>query len=203
MPKKAKRPEQIRGLYSAVPHDVQDSAAYKEASHTAIHLLHDLTRQHNGVNNGHLHLAAGWLKNRGWRSADVIQRAKQELADRGLIIKTRSGGLNSGPDLWALNWLPISDPRGLDVRQTDRTWAFFSEPQKQEQRSDARNNAVPATGTGIVCSAPSNGSKCPPLSVIAAPPDGNNVNSHVPRLRGAKRIVGKAGKSGVPRTKPT
>jgi hypothetical protein len=201
MAKKTKRPEQPSGQYVALPYVVLDSVAYQGASYTARNLLIEAARQHNGQNNGHLQLSISWLKKRGWTSADVIHRAKLELIERGLILKTRLGGLNNGPDLWALNWLAISNPTGLDVRHVDRAWASFQEPDKQKKRSVARNDAVPSPGAGVTRPVPSDGSKLVSLPVVTVPSDGNNVSNHVPSSRGGvKRIVGKPGRSGRSRT---
>jgi hypothetical protein len=200
MSRKTKRPEQPSGQYTALPHAVLDSVAYQGASHTAKNLLIEAARQHNGVNNGHLQLSTSWLKNRGWSSADVTQRAKQELIERGLLVKTRSGGLNNGPDHWALNWLPISNPRGLDVRDVNRAWAFYQDSNKKKKRSVSRNSAVPSPGADTTRPIPSDGAKSVSSPVVAVPSDGNNVSNHAPSSRGGvKRIVGKPEKSGRPR----
>jgi hypothetical protein len=105
--------ESVSGTFSAMPHSVMDSYAFQGAGHPARSLLYELIRQLSGRNNGHLQLASPWLKRRGWNSADVVQRAKAELLIRQLAIKTRLGGLNAGPDLWAVTWLPISNYTGL------------------------------------------------------------------------------------------
>lgn len=192
--------EQVPGRYSAVPHSVLDCSAYTGASHTARSLSLELMRQHTGSNNGHLQLSTGWLKKRGWSSADVIQRAKTELINRKLVIKTRQGGLNAGPDLWALTWLPISDYSGLDLRAGQYhlgAWHCFVEPPKQEKHTVRRNSTVPLDGTGNPITAPSDGTKTALLSASTIPSNGNNVFTNVQLTCNRKRIVGKSGKSGV------
>lgn len=197
-----KPPEQVSGRYSAMPHTVLDSPAFMGASHPAKALLYELLRQLTGSNNGHLQLATSWLKSRGWTSADVIQRAKQELVARNLLIRTRLGGLNAGPDLWALPWLSISDYAGLDVRQGEYQvggWHRFVAPEKQKKRSVSRNSAVPSSGTGTPSAIPSPGTKTGLLAASAIPANGNNVSTHVPTMRStAKRIVGQPRKTGKP-----
>jgi hypothetical protein len=201
MSKKTKWPEQPSGLYAALPHAVLDSVAYQGASHTAKNLLIEAVRQHNGKNNGHLQLSTSWLKKRGWTSADVIHRAKLELVKRGLLLKTRFGGLNNGPDHWALNWLAISEPSALDVRHVDRAWAFYKDPEKQKKRSVPQNGAVLPARTDVPRSVPFDGSKMASLPVVAVPSNGNNEHNHVlSSCGGVKRIVGKVGKSGRPCT---
>lgn len=196
-----KPPELVTGRYGAMPHAVLDSAAFMGASHPAKALLFELLRQHTGANNGHLQLATSWLKARGWTSADVIQRAKVELVARNLLIRTRLGGLNAGPDLWALPWLPISDYTGLDMRQGEYqpgAWHRFVAPEKQKTHTASRNSAVPSHGTGTASAIPGDGTKTALLTASAIPGDGNNVSNHVPTLRGkAKRIVGQPGRTGT------
>lgn len=128
--KKQKRPiEAVDGLYSAIPHLVLDSVAFKGASYPAKSLLLELIRQHNGHNNGHLQLSFAWLKTRHWNSRDVIQRAKSELIERCLMIQTRQGGLNIGASHFAVTWLKISNYVGLDIYGKDYhpgAWTFLN-----------------------------------------------------------------------------
>ena len=201
-----KPPELVTGRYGAMPHAVLDSVAFMGASHPAKALLYELLRQHTGANNGHLQLATSWLKTRGWTSAAVIQRAKVELASRNLLVRTRLGGLNAGPDLWALPWLPISDYAGLDMRQGEYlpgAWHRFVAPEKQKTHSVSRNSAVPPHGTEGASAIPSRGTKTALLAASAIPSNGNNESNHVPALRSkAKRIVGqpRKGDAGTPIT---
>lgn len=144
---KQKRPvEAITGLYGAIPLAVLDSLAFMGASYPAKALLFDLIRQHSGKNNGHLHLSFAWLEGRGWKSRDVIQRARAELIARGLLIQTRQGGLNIGASCYAVTWLKISNFVGLDIQGKDYhpgAWAF------RDQLPTGKNaNAVPANGKG-------------------------------------------------------
>jgi 5-carboxymethyl-2-hydroxymuconate isomerase len=129
--KKQKRPvEAINGLYSAIPHAVLDSVAFKGASYPAKALIFDLMRQHDGKNNGHLHLSFSWLAGRCWKSRDVIQRARAELLKRNLVIQTRQGGLNMGASRYAVTWLAISNFAGLDVQAKSYhpgAWTFMNE----------------------------------------------------------------------------
>lgn len=161
--KKQKRPvEAIGGLYGAIPHAVLDSAAFKGASHPAKALLFDLIRQHSGNNNGHLHLSFSWLAGRGWKSRDVIQRARAELMERGLLIQTRQGGLNIGASRYALTWLQISNYVGLEIERKDYhpgAWGFMdalpiahkngsASPPAGKGNPGSRYSPLPPAGTG-------------------------------------------------------
>lgn len=115
---KTKKPaESVQGRYTALPHALLDCTAFMSASHMARSLLYELMRQHDGKNNGHLHLSTKWLKSRGWKSTNSVQRAKVELLKCQLILKTREGGLNAGADKYALTWLGITNFVGLDIVQ--------------------------------------------------------------------------------------
>jgi hypothetical protein len=144
--KKQKRPvESISGLYGAIPHGVLDSNAFKGLNYPAKALLFDLMRQHSGKNNGHLHLSFAWLAVRGWKSRDVIQRARAELIARGLLIQTRQGGLNIGASRYALTWLHITNFVNLDIEGKHYhpgAWALM------DPMPIAHKNAVPADGKG-------------------------------------------------------
>ena len=157
-----KRPvEAVDGRYGAIPHAVADSAAFMGASHPAKALLLELVRQHSGNNNGHLHLSTSWLADRGWKSRDVVQRAKTELIERQLIIMTRQGGLNMGASRFAITWLPISNYVGLHLtaKQYHRgAWSLMDPlptcrkiasavPSDGKGCTGSRNSTSPAGGT--------------------------------------------------------
>lgn len=200
---KSKKPtEAVTGRYTAIPHALLDSVAFMGASHRTRSLVFDLMRQHDGKNNGHFHLALSWLRARGWASADGVQKAKQEALERGLITKTRSGGLNIGPDRYALTWLPITNFVGLDITQKDyHPGAYLlmdklptskGDPQpapvrhaaqrtvKRNDRSARRNGTTPLDGMAEALTVPSDGTKTALFGVSTIPPDGNNVCIPVP-----------------------
>lgn len=190
--------EQVSGRYSAIPHAVMDSDAFAGASHPARSLLFELIRQHTGGNNGHLQLATGWLRRRGWTSADVVQRAKTELITRQLAIKTRLGGLNAGPDLWAVTWLPISNYAGLTevsaMTYHPGAWHFLNPPvpiPKRDERSVSRNSAVPSPGIADTLAVPSPGTVKALSDALTVPSHGNNEVTNATRAMQSRRIVGK------------
>lgn len=144
---KQKRPaESVNGLYGAIPTALLDSKAFMGASYPAKALLFDLIRQHNGSNNGRLQLSFSWLAKRGWKSRDVIQRAKAELIDRGLMIQTKHGGLNIGASWYAVSWLKISNFVGLDIQAKDYHPGAWSSMDKFPMGKNAI--AVPPDGKG-------------------------------------------------------
>lgn len=167
--KKQKRPvEAIGGLYGAIPHAVMDGVAFKGASYPAKALLFELMRQHSGKNNGHLQLSFSWLQGRGWKSRDVIQRARDELIERGLLIQTRQGGLNIGASRYAVTWLTISNFVGLEIQGKDYhpgAWGFMdtlpiakqnasTSPANGKGNPASRYSPHPSAGTGEALAVP-------------------------------------------------
>jgi len=204
MAKISRKPaESVSGSYTPLVHAVLDSVALMGASHTARSLLLELMRQHTGGNNGRLHLAQGWLRKRGWKSGDTIQRAKVELLDRGLIVQTKQGGLNVGPCLFALTWLPITNFIGLELRPSEYhkgAWHFMDKlpPVKNcEGSSVSRTGASPSGGLVESRASPPDGSKTALSGSSTSPPDGNNECLPLPPRKTSAAVVGKKGASGI------
>lgn len=202
---KGKPLEAVNGGYTPMPHAVLDSVAFKGASHTARSLLYELLRQHTGFNNGHLHLAQGWLRRRGWKSGDTIQRAKVELIERELIVQTKQGGLNIGACRFALTWVNISNFVGLEIRAAQYhrgAWNFMDTlPLGNCKGSSAtRIGSSPPSGAEQTPASPPDGSKTTLLSKVTSPPDGNNECLPPPTVRTKRPVVGKKGASGIKRS---
>lgn len=204
---KHKKPlEPCQGYYSALPHGLLDSVAFMGAGHPARSLLFDLLRQHNGRNNGHIQMAAPWMKKRGWTSNDVLHRAKLELIERGLIIQTRQGGLNAGANLYAVTWLQITNFVGLDIQSKHYhpgAWRFMDTLPvigKHKLSSASRCGTAPPDGVAEPLAAPPHGAKTALSGASPAPSNGNNEYTHtsiVPFIAKGKRpVVGAKGKSG-------
>jgi len=202
---KSKKPiEAVSGSYTPLPHALLDSTAFMGASDRAKAMLLELVRQHSGRNNGHLHLAVGWLRKRGWKSTNAIQLAKAELVDRGLAVLTRRGGLNAGPDRYALTWLNVSDYAGLDLKPgtfAPGAWLFADPPpvmskrqppppesrtKKRKASSGSGNSTVPVAGTASPLTVPVAGTKKALFAVPAVPTTGNDevTSSLPPSVRG-------------------
>lgn len=183
--------EAVSGSYTPLPHALLDSTAFIGASDRCKAMLLELIRQHTGRNNGQFQLSVGWLRKRGWKSVDAIQRAKAELQERGLAILTKKGGLNAGPDRYALTWLPITDFGNLDIRpgsyapgawrfadplpvMSKRTAPTPATRQKRKASSDSWNSAVPVGGTASPLTVPTAGTKKAVFTPPTVPYTGNN-----------------------------
>ena len=85
----------------------------------SIKLLIDLGYQYNGYNNGDLCASLSVMRKRGWNSNQQLAKALKELLERNLIAQTKQGGLNLGPNLYAITWQPINECNGkLDANPT-------------------------------------------------------------------------------------
>lgn len=208
--KNNKRPEYISGGYSAIPWMVLDSQSFIGATDKAKALLLALIRQHNGQNNGHLHLAKKWLYEKGWKCHENNSKARDELLERGLIQQTKWGGLNAGPDFFALTWLDITNYIPLDIGPHAYIRGAYSlcnlpptkrrlPPKKRNVLLDNRDSSVPTDGIADL----SPGTAIVSKKINFRSPTGTIVENNVviPLLlnKSFKRIVGVKGRSGVPK----
>lgn len=206
--KREPAPERITGGYAGIPHTVLDSPAFQGTSPRSKALLFEVMRQHNGKNNGHLHLAMSWLKKRGWLSADQVSDSTAELIERQLIVQTKQGGLNIGPNRYALSWQHITNYVGLDIYPKEYypgQWTLCNLPptpkrkppqRKHEPCSGDRDGAVPTTGVPRSPAIPTIGTKTANFGECTVPTTGNNERLPIPGLKIGRRVVGAKGRSG-------
>ena len=95
------------GGHIALPWSVVDSTAYRNLSYPGKALLIELARQYVRDNNGRLLLSQRHLAGRGWKSGDVILRAKRELLDAQLIYQTVQGHRPNKASWFALTWYTL------------------------------------------------------------------------------------------------
>ena len=102
-----------------IPTAITAHQDFIELTPHALKLLIDIAQQYNGYNNGDLCASMTIMKLRGWKSNDTLSKRLKELADKNWILKTRTGGLRMGPDLYAITWHPIDDCNGkIDISPT-------------------------------------------------------------------------------------
>jgi hypothetical protein len=92
------------GSFVALPWSVLDCPAYSLLSHPARSLLLEFARQYVRDNNGRLLASGRHLSKRGWKSSDVILRAKRELLDAGFIYETVKGCRPNKASWYAITW---------------------------------------------------------------------------------------------------
>ena len=99
----------FQGRFVGIPVDVLESNAYLGLSHPAKALLLDIAFQYKGDNNGRLLTSLKFMSPRGWRSADVLNRAKQQLQDSKLIYQTVQGHRPNKASWYAITWHALDD----------------------------------------------------------------------------------------------
>ena len=76
-------------------------------------LLFELARQFVRDNNGRFLASGAYLAKRGWKSADVITRAKRELLDAGFLFETVKGHRPNKASCYAVTWRTLDKIGGL------------------------------------------------------------------------------------------
>lgn len=102
------------GGFVALPWSVLDCTAYAQLSHPARGLLFELARQYVRDNNGRLLASGAYLAGRGWKSVDVITRAKRELIEAGFIFQTVMGHRPNKASWYAVTWRALDKVPGYD-----------------------------------------------------------------------------------------
>ena len=114
-----------KGTFSALPHEVLDSPAYRSLSSKAVKCLIDIFRSYYGSNNGDLSCTYSLMQHRGWKSKNHLDNARKELLEKGFIVLTRQGGRNKC-SLYAVTWLQIDECNGkLDRKPTTKPLGYW------------------------------------------------------------------------------
>ncbi len=92
------------GGFIALPWVVVDSPAYLGLSMHARALLLEVARQYVRDNNGRLLMSRAYLLKRGWKSVDMIQKAKTELQTAGFVHQTVQGHRPNKASWYAVTW---------------------------------------------------------------------------------------------------
>jgi len=159
------------GGFVALPWTVLDCPAYARLSHPARALLMEIARQFVKDNNGRLLASGAYLRKRGWKSADVITRAKRELIAAGFIFETVMGHRPNRASWYAVTWRTLDRLPGYDVGASSafRRGAYATgvscqcqrtrEELYEKWRQPATKNAslTPSGGVDDAATAPSGG----------------------------------------------
>ncbi len=140
------------GAFVALPLSVLDSPAYARLSHPARSLLLEVARQFVRDNNGRLLCSRAHLAKRGWKSADVIQRAKSELLAAAFIFETVKGHRPNRASWYAVTWRALDRHPDYDFGAT----AGF------ERGAYKNASLIPSGGTERALIVPSRGTERPP-----------------------------------------
>lgn len=103
------------GGFIALPWSVVDSVAYQRLSAHAKALLLEVARQYVRDNNGRLLLSRAYMGPRGWKSTDMLNKAKAELLASGFIHQTVQGHRPNKASWYALTFYSIDVTPGFDA----------------------------------------------------------------------------------------
>ena len=141
------------GGFIALPWSVLDCPAYLQLSHPARSLLLEFARQYVRDNNGRLLASGVHLGKRGWKSSDVIYRAKQELQRAGFIHETVMGHRPNKASWYAVTWRALDKWPGYDAGAAE---TFIRGAYRQS--APLKNASLkPSRGVGGAATAPSHG----------------------------------------------
>lgn len=170
------------GGFIALPWSVMDCPAYAGLSHPAKALLLEFARQFVRDNNGRLLASRAYLAGRGWKSADVIQRAKDELLAAGFIFETVKGQRPNKASWYAVTWRTLDRHQGFDhgVVETFERGAYRrTAPLKNAvlcpSGGTVKASIVPSPGTGKAAAVPSPGTMRATFGALSVPSGGHHL----------------------------
>lgn len=157
------------GGFIALPWSVLDCPAYARLSMHARALLFELARQFVSDNNGRLLLSRAYMEKRGWKSADMLTKAKRELLAGGFIHETVKGQRPNRASWYAVTWRALDKIPGYDPGAAE---SF----ERGAYRFNAGKNASPC---------PSHGTESAPIAPWHGTEQSAAVPPHGP-MRGQK-----------------
>lgn len=170
------------GGFIALPWSVVDSPAYARLSMHAKALLIEVARQFVRDNNGRLLLSRAYMEKRGWKSADMLSKAKRELLEGGFIHETVKGHRPNKASWYAVTWqtldrLPGYDPGAAESFQRGayREWKPIKNASLSPLHGTGKPSIAPSCGTGKAATVPSHGPIKPVLPPTLVPLHGHHL----------------------------
>jgi hypothetical protein len=183
------------GGFVALPWTVLDCPAYSLLSHPAKSLLMEFARQFVRDNNGRLLASGKYLSKRGWKSADVIQRAKRELIEAGFIYETVKGHRPNKASWYAITWQdldrhPNYDAGAFEGWREARSGYEKSKALKIKSLTPLQGISIaviaPSSVVKVTSSIPSNGTVIANFVSSSTPSNGNHLET--PSIKGISNV---------------
>jgi hypothetical protein len=177
-PKRRKDSSRDDGPFIALPWSVMDTPAYVALSMHARALLLEVARQYVRDNNGRLLLSRAYMAGRGWKSADMLTKAKRELLEGGFIFETCKGARPNKASWYAITWHTLDPHPGFDMGAVHafKRSAYRSGlpmPAPKPTRDELYRKWDKPKNASLV---PPHGTETPPIG----PPHGTETPLHVP-----------------------
>jgi hypothetical protein len=165
------------GGFVALPWTVLDCPAYASLGHPARALLFELARQYVRDNNGRLLASAAYLGKRGWKSSDVITRAKRELLEAGFIHETVKGHRPNKASWYAVTWYVLDRHPGYDFGavETFERGAYRKNAILRPSRGVEGSPIAPSPGVGKPPPTPSHGAMRGVFDALPTPSHGDHL----------------------------
>jgi len=165
------------GGFVAIPWAVLDSPAYARLSHPAKALLMEFARQFVRDNNGKLLCSMAHLRERGWKSADVVQRAKVELLGAGFIFETYKGHRPNRASWYAVTWRTLDKHGGYDsgTAESFERGAYRKNTLLIPSPGIEKARIVPSPGIEKALPVPSPGTMGGSFARLSIPSPGNHL----------------------------
>jgi len=112
--RKRYQPDRDGTQFAILPFVVLDCENFINLSHPAKALLLEFARQYGAGYNGRLLCSMRHLAPRGFKSADVVTRAKRELISGGFIHETVMGHRPNKASWYGVTWYPLDKLNGYD-----------------------------------------------------------------------------------------
>ena len=149
------------GGFIALPWSVLDCPGYARLSMHARALLLEVARQYHRDDNGRMLLSRAYLKTRGWKSVDMLTKAKRELLDAGFIFQTVMGHRPNRASWYAVTWRALDKLPGYDAGAAE---CF---------ERGAYKKTAPHIGTVLI---PPHGPISPVFDPLSVPPHGHPLD---------------------------
>ncbi len=175
------------GGFVALPWSVLDCPAYTSLSSSARSLLLEFARQFVRDNNGRLLATRAYLLKRGWKSSDVVHRAKNELISAGFIFETVKGHRPNKASWYALTWYSLDRLPGYDhgaVESFVRSAYSKSQPLVKNASVNPPMRAPkvkipPSIGVSDTVFSLQDGTISPIFQSVSIPHDGHHLENHL------------------------
>ena len=167
-----------QGGFVALPWSVLDCPAYARLSMHARALLLEVARQYHRDDNGRMLLSRAFMAGRGWKSVDMLTKAKAELLEGGFIYQTVMGHRPNKASWYAVTWRALDKIPGFDAGAAEcfERGAYRNEPAKNASlrppHGTERPAIVPPHGTETPPTVPPHGTKKGGFDNLSVPPHG-------------------------------
>ena len=177
------------GGFVALPWQVLDCPAYARLSMHARALLLEVARQFVRDNNGRMLLSRAYMAKRGWKSVDMLTKAKLELLEGGFIFQTVMGHRPNKASWYAVTWRTLDKLPGYDAgtekcfeRGAYRNGQPLKNAGLRPSHGTGKAAIVPPHGTETAPTVPPHGAISPTFEARSVPPHGHHLETPSPGI---------------------